>query len=222
MKKYLIGFIFGAIIFGTIGVYAGRTYLASDINYTKSNNTTVSLDTALNELYTSASALEYVLPDYITPTEAEQSYPTQGKKLTKNLVIKAIPSNYKNVSDSTISQASDILSGKSAYLSNGTKVTGTRKECVYNTVTCTTCNSSNGQEIASVAANFFIIVNNDATHLWYYNSQTNSTNFMDGSLNDHLIYAAGDWTNKFTVKNNKLYAHNWSSNPSLKVLACKL
>ena len=51
MKRYIIGFIFGAIIFSFITAYAATTYYASQINY---NNTTV--DNALDNLYTSATS----------------------------------------------------------------------------------------------------------------------------------------------------------------------
>ena len=47
MKKYIIGFILGAIIFSTISVYATIYYEASQINY---KNTT--LDHAIDDLYT--------------------------------------------------------------------------------------------------------------------------------------------------------------------------
>ena len=46
MKKYNIGFIIGAIVFGSIGVYASIKYQASEIEY---NNET--LDNVLDELY---------------------------------------------------------------------------------------------------------------------------------------------------------------------------
>ena len=57
MKKkiiFLFGFVLGILISGIV-VYATLTYNANQIMYTKSNNTEVTLDTALNELYTSAN-----------------------------------------------------------------------------------------------------------------------------------------------------------------------
>ena len=63
MKKYIIGFILGAIIFGTIGVYAAINYEASQIVY---KSTT--LDKAIDELYTTqngtVSNLESELHSY--------------------------------------------------------------------------------------------------------------------------------------------------------------
>ena len=50
-KKYIFFFILGAIIFGGISSVLAIQLSARDINYTKSDNTTVSIESALNELY---------------------------------------------------------------------------------------------------------------------------------------------------------------------------
>ena len=50
MKKYIIGFIAGAIIFGTIGVYAATQIYARQVSY---DDTTV--DQALDDLYKKAN-----------------------------------------------------------------------------------------------------------------------------------------------------------------------
>ena len=53
MKKYIIGFIIDAIVFGSIGVYATVSYQASQIEY---NNTTV--EATLNDLYSKTNNMD--------------------------------------------------------------------------------------------------------------------------------------------------------------------
>ena len=55
MKKNICIFILSALIFSSITAYATTTYYANQIKYIKSNNQEVTLDSALNELYSDAS-----------------------------------------------------------------------------------------------------------------------------------------------------------------------
>lgn len=50
--KLILGIVIGAVLISGISVYATYTYLASDVKYTK-NNSEISVEQALNELYAS-------------------------------------------------------------------------------------------------------------------------------------------------------------------------
>ena len=106
MKKIfnnsLFTFILGSIIFCSIGVYASSTYYANQIRYIKSNSEEVTLDSALNELYTSASIESYTPSGHVTPTTSEQVLQTSGKKVTSNIIVDPIPSNYKDMESVTL------------------------------------------------------------------------------------------------------------------------
>jgi len=52
MKKLIVAFILGGIVFGSIGIYAA-SYLASDISYTLNDGTKTNVDEALDNLYNS-------------------------------------------------------------------------------------------------------------------------------------------------------------------------
>lgn len=136
-------------MFGGIGVLATTSYLASQIEYTNKNtNTTVTLDSVLDELYIKSNIEEYIVGDTITPDSSSHTFYTDGKKVKGNIVVNAIPSEYKDVRDSTIDSASDILVGKTAYLKNGTKVTGTRDKCEYKNITLnSSAMTSDGQNL---------------------------------------------------------------------------
>ena len=55
MRKYIVGFIVGAIIFGTIGVYAAGQMFANQVKYTR-NGTEITVDLAIDDLYTKLNA----------------------------------------------------------------------------------------------------------------------------------------------------------------------
>ena len=133
MKKNIKGrlflFIITAIVFSSVSVIATSTYYANQIVY---GNTTV--EGALNNLYSTASASSYTPSGHVTPGNQEQTLETENKRVTSNIVIDPIPSNYKDINESTVSQASDVLKGKKTYTSSGQLVTGTRAECVYSSI----------------------------------------------------------------------------------------
>ena len=71
MKKHIrdITFLIIGMLISGVVVYATLTYQANQITYTKSNNQTVTLDTALDELYTSANNYQLKTTD-LTVTNA--------------------------------------------------------------------------------------------------------------------------------------------------------
>ena len=59
-KKYIFFFVLGAVIFGGISSVVAIQLYARDINYTKANNITIDVETALNELYEDSKNITYV------------------------------------------------------------------------------------------------------------------------------------------------------------------
>jgi hypothetical protein len=118
MKKNLLILLIGLIV-GITSTVIASNYLASEITY---NDTTV--ENALNELYDLSNAAIYTGSTNITPTESEQILNTNGKRLSDNITIGAIPNTYKNLSTETTATSTDILSGKTAYDSLGNLITG--------------------------------------------------------------------------------------------------
>ena len=136
MKKYIIGYIIGAIMFGFIGVVAG-SYKAKDVTYTPSDSTwnVKNVKTAL---------------DNIKQTDKTQIANLQSAIQNKQATIDEMLLTYKNLNTQTTATASDIISGKTAYNSDGTLITGTYD----NNLTFSTpqYNQSMGGNIASRTA----------------------------------------------------------------------
>ena len=87
MKKYLIGFILGAIIFASISVYAVIKIQADEIGY---NDTTV--DQALNDLYTTANK---EILNNLTVNLVAEVYSTRYSNAVIYLTDNSIYKNYK-------------------------------------------------------------------------------------------------------------------------------
>ena len=120
MKKgYIISFILGAIIFGSIGVVATTQILSQDVTYGNTN-----VKAALDTLYTKAKP-DYTGDTTVTPTTSSQTLLTNNKILKSNITIGAIPSTYKNLSTATTVIASKLLVGETAYNNLGELITGT-------------------------------------------------------------------------------------------------
>ena len=128
------------------GINANNVQDAIDILYDKANNPIIPSNYKDLSTETTAISSEIVsgktaynsdgtlltgsMSDYngvtsITPATNAQTIQTAGKYNSNNITINAIPSNYKDVSLSTISNTNDIVAGKTAYLNNGSLVTGT-------------------------------------------------------------------------------------------------
>lgn len=62
--------------------------------------------------------LDYVGDYTVTPANTATTLATENKRLTDNIVVNPIPSQYANVTDTTAT-SSDVLSGKKFHLANG-------------------------------------------------------------------------------------------------------
>ena len=74
----------------------------------------------------------------VTPTESQQTFNAGGVDGYKPVVVNAIPSTYKNLSTTTNATSAHMLSGRTAYNSNGTLMTGSigsKAAATYNTST---------------------------------------------------------------------------------------
>lgn len=120
IKSYLLMFILGGICFSGIGAFAEYIVTADKIEYA----TNVSVKDKVDDLYTKVKPI-YTGSVEVTPSASTQTLQTNNKILNSNITINPIPSSYKNISDTTITSASDIAKGKYAYNSSGTRLLGT-------------------------------------------------------------------------------------------------
>ena len=219
IKSYLLSFILGGIIFSGITVFAEYVITADKIEYSAN----ISVKDKIDDLYTHVKPI-YTGSTTVTPSSNTQTLNTNNKLLNSDITITPIPDIFKDVSDSTVTSASDILSGKTAYLKNGAKVAGTRAECVKGSFVCNTCTSSNGQalRINFTPNMFYIYGNNDVSATgWYYNVSISSTNFT--SFNSVGV-SNSTLTNRFRL-NNDLIVHDFPAGSwegkTLYYVACK-
>ncbi len=186
IKSYLLMFILGGICFSGIGAFAEYIVTADKIEYA----TNVSVKDKIDDLYT------HVKPAYsgsveVTPTKSKQTLSTNGKILNSNITINKIPDSFQDISASTVTSASDILSGRKAYLSNGTLVTGTRKECVtgtYNHAINTQVNISIGFKPTQ-----FYMVFNDNWTINYNTDYNNKIRKYNPSVGGTALSEATEW-----------------------------
>lgn len=133
-KDNILSFILGALIFGTTGVLAA-TFLANNISYDNSSSgiNSSNIQGAIDELYTKANTSydEYSGTTTYTPSTSTQTISTNNKLVKSDITINPIPSSYKSLTTTTTATANDLLSGKTAYNSNGQIIEGTHvEECV--------------------------------------------------------------------------------------------
>ena len=128
MKKTVLTLLIGLVIDIT-GTVIASNYLASEIAY---KDTTV--ENALNELYDLSNASVYTGETSITPTEAEQTISSNGKRFTSDITIGAIPNTYKNLTSNTTVIPERLFEGVTAYNNLGELVTGSiNPNCVSGT-----------------------------------------------------------------------------------------
>lgn len=74
----------------------------------------------------------------VTPTESQQTFNADGVDGYKPVVVNAIPATYKNLATTTNATSAHILSGRTAYNSSGSLITGSissKAAATYNTST---------------------------------------------------------------------------------------
>ena len=77
--KYVICFILGGLVLGSIGVFATLTYSANQITYTKDNNT-MYLSEAIDELYTTSNKYTTDRDTFFIDKSNETKIQLLGKK----------------------------------------------------------------------------------------------------------------------------------------------
>ena len=211
MKKTVLTLLIGLVI-GITGTVIASNYLASEIAY---NDTTV--EDALNELYDRSNASVYTGETSITPTEAEQTISSNGKRFTSDITIGAIPNTYKNLTSNTTVESTKLLDGVTAYNKNGELVTGSiSTNCVRINKTFASNEVEKDIQLTSFSPNYYYISGNlDGTaYEWVYNKNIDS-NYMymvtyttssganlqaqKRSINDnHFIVSSNSFTINFT------------------------
>ena len=193
-KGYIIGFIMGAIIFGTTGVIAA-TVLASNITYDNTNSgiNANNVQDAIDSLYTKAN----------NPT---------------------IPANYKELSTVTTATESDILNGKTAYNNLGELITGTTflSNCAKGKInTSDGYSTSTDKLVTSIKPDLILLYPYDNTwatnyHLYYTGYST--TKFIGGDIDGG--YSLYDFSDYYTINDNGWFIHNWPTGYNLSYIAC--
>ena len=216
IKNPIFTFILGAIIFGSIGVLASNI-LAQDVTY---GNTNVKL--ALDVLYTKAKP-DYAGDTTVTPTTSEQTLLTNDRILKSNITVEAIPSTYKNLSQSTTVEANKLLNGETAYDNLGNLITGSiSTDCVTGSIP----KNSNSKKLTSFKPSKFVVFGLDESqgNHWgnIYSSSYNATKFIDfgnGNTNNYSILR--DISTWYNLDSNSLYITLDTTNHSLFYIACK-
>ena len=112
IKKVII-IVFMLILTSGISIYATATYMAENVWYTKSDNNVINVGQALNELYSNQKDIESL--ETQLNTAQNQLNTTQNQLGTTQSQLDTLNSNINQ----TNAIASDILSGKKAYTTNG-------------------------------------------------------------------------------------------------------
>lgn len=143
-KTNLFFFIIGCIISSVTVI--GLTFTAEDIEYKNDK----SVKDELDDLFEISNYEAYNATTELTPNSSNHSLSTKNKILNSDITIKKIPDYYKILTETTTATAADIISGKRAYNSSGTLLTGKKSavsNCSYGTFTCTECRTSTGQSV---------------------------------------------------------------------------
>lgn len=145
-KTNLLFFIIGCII-SSLVITVALNFNAEDIEYKNDKSVKDELDSLLE----SSNYETYDEYNYIDASKmAHRLRRTNNKLLEENITIKKIPDYYKILTETTTATAADIISGKRAYNSSGTLLTGKKSavsNCSYGTFTCTECRTSTGQSV---------------------------------------------------------------------------
>ena len=124
IKSRIFIFVFTAVIFTGVGVYAANTYKASDVVYNASDGTSMNVNEALNELYNKTSCTDSNI-DIIKnfSMEKETTLYTSNKNIKLGYIIMELNSiSIPNSSTGTITFSKSVDDGNITISRN--KVTG--------------------------------------------------------------------------------------------------
>ena len=180
-KNPIFMFILGVFVSSGFIVFAEYIVSADKIEYAPN----VSVKDKIDDLYA------HIKPAYtgsttITPSKNTQTLNTNNKLLNSNITINPIPSNFADLSVSTITNANDIISGKKAFMADGTLLTGTGAECIRGSFVWQDSYSTNGYKLSSFDPTYFVLsgLNNGSNirRLFYYNKNYNTSKLYSISL----------------------------------------
>ena len=207
IKNYLLSFILGGIIFSGLTVFAEYVITADKIEY--SANTSVK--DKIDDLYTKVKP-NYTGNTEVTPSSNTQTLYTNNKILNSNIIINAVPSQFVDISASTITNSSDIAADKVAFKADGTKLIGSG--CVKGSFNHS-ANSDLSYYFPFNPSTFILMFNQNSDRFYYImkNSSISSTIVgMYGTKNGDVIEAlpsvkeTGHVDIKYHLDGNHIYA----------------
>ena len=227
IKNNLLGFILGAIIFSGIGAYAEYIITADKVEYSKD----ISVKDKVDDLYTMFKPV-YTGITSVTPTKNIITLETKNMRLNNNIIINAIPSNYKYLAalDNEL-VASDLLSNIKAYNASGEVITGSNtSNCVHAKFYCDdACKGSQGMVVLNfvptVYASRFKNTSENNYILDYKNGNSYYIiNTTSNSVRNYTNTVGKRFTDFYDTSTGKLIAKNWGSeygNQYVEFVACK-
>ena len=221
IKNNLLGFILGAIIFSGIGAYAEYIISADKVEYAPN----ISIKDKVDDLYTKVKP-SYTGATSITPSTTTQTLQTNNKLLNSDITIDPIPATYKQLSSTTSVSEANLLSGITAYNSDGQLITGEASitDCISGSFTCdSNCVGSTGKTIANFKPRAFMV--------WFYNSGYYYDLFINSLSSTHFYSYKQDGTligknlvSENYIVNNKFVAYNFGNsvlNKTIYYSVCK-
>ena len=170
---------------------------------------------------------------YAATSASEVTYSTSKNAEIKNVEqalndLYAKSTTYKKLDTITTANASDILNGKTAYNNLGNLITGNLSNgCIVNRVTCSSCNTTSGQELADFWPSQFAIYGVDASSnakmVWYYNDNIAADKVFVFFQSSNMETLDSTIINASYKLNNKLVIRGWNGwqNRTLDYMACK-
>ncbi len=207
MKKNILFMFIGMFIMAGI-VVAADNLSASEVDYRDTK-----VDQALDTLYQRSTYTEYDGSTEVTPSATQQTLSTNNKLLKNNITINAIPSTFKELTQTTTVTANNLISGITAYDNNGNLITGTMgTNCVVGTFNCTgNCHTSTGMTLTGLdfVPTIFMSIKNDYTAMTYFDT-SKSDKFTVSYTGIDVASSRIDIT-RFFVLNNGVKLYNWSN-----------
>ena len=212
MKKgYIISFILGAIIFGTIGVMAANTIEATNVTY---KNTTV--ESAIDDLYTKATTYKKLdtLTNELTSSDllsGKQGYKADGTVVNGNI------STYNGNTNITPTSETQTLSTSGKYMNS---------DITINPVVNSSSISSNLQLVSNLKSDAvtnkssvsLTISNVDPGTYLLFTIRTSSSNYLGMANEEYKTHATLSFTGNYTtIDDGNVYALNVTQKTNIVV-----